>query len=70
MNGLDNIVNDSEQQKAVTCDDSSRNYTYTPKTPQAIDGNALPKSFVMKDIGEGFTPRAKGFIGKRPRNAF
>ena len=72
MNGLDNLVNDSEHKKqgmpSVMYEDTKQ-YTqvvqgFIPKTPQVID-KGLPNSFVMKNIGEDFVPHEKGFTGKR-----
>ena len=68
MNELDNLVSGSEQQKQVTYGDSGGVQGFAPKGLHVIDGK-LP-SFAMRGIGEGFVPHAKGFIGKRPRNAF
>ena len=70
MNGLDNAIN-GEQQKTIGYD-SGGNYTdmsgFVPKQPQVIDGKM--HSFQMRELTPDFKPHAKGFIGKRTRNAF
>ena len=72
MNGLDNIVNGSDQ-KQITYNDSGGVQGY--KESQAYQGGpTLPHdkalSFKMKEVSPEFVLRAKGFIGKWPRNAF
>ena len=72
MNGLDNVINGSEQkgfvgtQKQVNYDSGwSQGHS---EVGQVIDGK-IP-TFQTRELTPDFKPHAKGFIGKRTRNAF